>query len=215
MSVYLRIIGLLIAAGAAVLSLPVKPSSSSDDGRLVATAEIVSQKYCPVDEKLFNVVLKLRINFENRTSKALIIGKDVGKFADDQIIAKTKEELALRDYESNPIFDDFGYQDPPDFKPSILLLRSKFVLLEPGKSFETDTTVEPFVWYVSTSGRKGAINDGVHVLQLGFVSWGYTAKYLPFAKAWRKFGQLVTEEIYTEPLDFQIPKNPQIERKCD
>jgi hypothetical protein len=209
---YFRIASLLIAIG--TLSLPVGSLSSPGQGRLIATAEVTSQQYCPVEDELFKVVLSLRVKFENRTGKVLILDRQVGKFPDERIIAKTKESLALRDYEDDPIFDSFGYEDPPHFKPSAHLLRSNFVLLAPGQSLETGTSVEVFVWYASRSGRSGAINYGDHVLQMGFAGWSYTAKASQFAEAWSKFGQLVTEQIYTEPIDIQIPKDPKIEKTC-
>ena len=167
------------------------------------------------DPELFRVDITLRLKFENHTDKVLILDKQFGKFASRRIIAKNRESLANRDYEDDPIFDSFVDNDPPDFHPSVHLLHSNFVLLPPGQSFERVSTVSPFAWYVSTPGRRGAINYGDHVLQVGFLGWDYAAKASQFEEAWRKFGQLVTEEIYTEPIPFQIPRNPQIEKACN
>ena len=209
------ITSLLIAAG--TLILPVASFSPPNQGRLIATAEIVSQKYCPVeDDKVFSAVFTLRLKFENRTDKVLILDKQIGEFPNKQIIAKSMESLALRDYEADPIFDSFGVdRDPPHFKPNTRLLRSNFVRLSPGQSFQYDTKISELVWYVNTPGRKGPINYGDHVLQLGFSAWSHSAKAFQFAEAWQNFGELVTKEIYTEPIDFQIPQNPQIEKMCN
>lgn len=193
----------------------VGPYSPSDSPPVTATAAIINQKYCAMEDELFWVSLTLRVKFENRSNEVLILDKEVGKFADEQIVAANLESLALRDYESNPIFDSFGYQDPPHLKPSLNLLRANYILLAPGKSFESNTTIEIPVWYVPTGDRTGTLNYGRHVLQLGFFNWRYDAKASQFAKAWRKFGQLVTEGIYTEPIDFQIPRNPQVEKTCN
>jgi len=198
-----------------ILGLPVN-SISLSERPLIATAEIISQKYCPGDADLFRVDLDLQIKYENRTNKVLILDKQFGKFADEQIIAKSKESLALKDYESYPIFDQFVHEeDPKDFKPSVDLMRSNFILLPPGQILKIDTIVEAFVWYESKLLGKGAINYGDHVLQMGFTSWSYKAKASQFAEPWSKFGQLVTDIIYTEPIAFQIPKNPKIERTCN
>jgi hypothetical protein len=85
------------------------------------------------------VVFTLRPTFVNHTDRVLILNKQTGRFADVQRIAKSREKLELRDYEHDPIFDSFGYDDPPHFKPNADLLRSKFTLLAPGQSFESST----------------------------------------------------------------------------
>jgi hypothetical protein len=211
-----RVTSLLIATS--VVSLTAGSFLPPDQGRLIATAEIISQKYCSLkgEDKLFNVAFTLRLKYENRTDKVLILDKQIGEFPDQQIIAKSKDALALRDFEADPMFDSFGLdKDPSDFKPNTRLLRSNFVLLDPGQTFQTATTIGAFVWYVSTPGRKGPINYGDHVLQLGFSGWNHSAKAAQFAEAWRNFGELVTDEIYTEPIEFQIPKSPRIEKSCD
>jgi hypothetical protein len=189
--------------------------SSHGEERLVPIAEVISQKYCSLDNELFRVDITLRLKFENHSDQVLILDKEFGKFSSRRIVAKNRESLANRDYEDDPIFDSFVDDDPPDFKPSIHLLHSNFVLLAPGQSFERVTTVAPFAWYVSKPGRKGAINYGDHVLELGFLGWRYAAKASHFEEEWRKFGNLVTEEIHTEPLEFQIPRSPQIEKACN
>ncbi len=209
-----RITSLLIATG--LLSLTVASFSPPDQGRPLATAEIISQRYCPADDKVFKVVFALRLKFENRTDKVLILDKQIGKFVDEQIIAKSMENLALRDYEAEPIFDSFGVdRDPSHFKPNTRSLRANFILLPPGQSFQNDTTIAQFVSYVNTPGRTGPINYGDHVLQLGFSGWSHSAKASEFAEAWRNFGELVTEEIYTNPIEFQIPNNPRIQMSCN
>ena len=190
-----RINSLLIAAS--LLSLPVASFSPPNQGRLIATAGIISQKYCSVvDDKMFSAVFTLRLKFENRSDKVLILDKQIGKFPDKQIVAKSVESLALRDYEADPIFDSFGVdRDPPHFKPNTRLLRSNFIRLSPGQNLQYDTTIAEFVWYVNTAGRKGPINYGDHVLLLGFSAWSHSAKASQFAEAWQNFGELVTEEI--------------------
>jgi hypothetical protein len=213
MPLQFRFACLLIAIG--TLGLAMGAFSSHDQDRLIPTADVISQKYCSVDNELFRVDITLHLKFENHTDKVLILDKQFGKFASRTTIAKNSESLANRDYEFDPIFDSFVDDDPPDFHPSIHLLHSNFVLLSPGQSFESVSTVAPFAWYVSTPGRKGAINYGEHVLQIGFLGWSYAAKASQFEDAWRKFGQLVTKEIYTEPIVFQISRNPQIEKACN
>lgn len=214
MRAHFRFASLLIAIGALGLTM----GSFTPDGerRLTPTAEVISQKYCSLDDnELFRVDVTLHLKFENHADKTLIVDKQFGKFPSRSIIAKDSKSLANRDYEYDPIFDSFVDADPPEFNPSIRLLHSNFVLLAPGQSFERITTVGAFVWYVSKPGRKGAINYGDHVLQLGFLGWSYAAKASHFEQEWRKFGELVTEEIYTEPVVFQIPRNPQIEKACN
>jgi hypothetical protein len=208
------ITSLLIVAG--ILSQPVGPSMSSDQGELIATADIVKQEYCSTEDKLFSVALTVHVKFENRTGKTLILDKQIGKYADREIIAKSAETLEQRDYESDPIFDSFGLdKDPPHFEPSTNLLHSNFFLLQQGQSFERNITLGTFAWYTARAGRTSALNEGGHVLQIGFSSWNFKASSSTFAEAWRRFGNLVTEEIYTQPVDFQIPKNPKIDRTCN
>ena len=151
---------------------------------MIAIAEVISQKYCSLDDALFRIDITLHLRFENRTDKVLILDKQFGKFPSRRIIAKSRESLALRDYEVDPLFDSLG-EDPPHFTPSMGLLRSNFILLAAGQSFESDTTVDVFVWHVSKPDRKGAINYGDHALQMGFLGWSYTAKASQFEQAWR------------------------------
>jgi hypothetical protein len=205
----------IVLIGAGALGLAMGPFSSHGGQRLIPTAEVISQKYCSLDNEVFKVDITLHLKFENHTDKVLILDKQFGKFPSRRIIAKSRESLAQRNYEDDPIFESFVDDDPPHFNPSIHLLRSNFVLLAPGQSFERTSTVEVFARYVSKSGRSGAINYGDHVLQIGFLGWSYSANASAFEEAWRKFGQLVTEEIYTEPILLQIPKNPQINNACN
>jgi len=213
MPLHSRFVIPLIAAG--TLGLAIASFSSDAEERLTPTAELISQKYCSLDDGLFRVDITLHLKFENRSDKVLILDKQFGRFTSRNIIAKNSESLANRDYEYDPIFDSFADDDPPHFKPATHFLSSNFFLLASGQSFERVTTVGLFAWYTSAPGRKGAINYGDHVLQIGFPGWRYAAKASQFEEAWRKFGQLVTEEIYTEPITFQIPRNPQIDKACN
>jgi hypothetical protein len=210
MPFHLRITSLLVATG--MLSLPVGLFSPPDHGRLIATAEIINQKYCPVEDELFKVILTLRLKYENRTDKMLILDKQIGKFPDERIIAKSRKSLALRDYEDDPFFDSFGYEDPPHFKPSIDLLRSNFILLTPGQSFDSGTTVEVFVWYESKPPRKGAINYGDHVLQMGFVGWRYAARAFQFAEAWRNLVNSSRRRFTQSPLISRYQRAQELKR---
>lgn len=204
---------LLIAVGALAGTMGSLPPQGEE--RLMPSAEVISQEYCSIGNELFRADITLHLKFENHTDKVLILDKEFGKFPSRRIIARSRENLAQRDYEDDPIFESFVNDDPPHFNPSIQLLRSNFVLLAPGQSVERTTTVEAFARYMSKSGRSGAINYGDHVLQLGFLGWRYAAKASQFEEAWRKFGQLVTKEIYTEPIPFQIPRNPRIGKACN
>jgi hypothetical protein len=141
MPLQFRFAFLLIAIGTQGLVLGSFPSHGED--RLRPTADVISQKYCSADNELFRVDTTLHLKFENHTDKVLILDKQFGKLASRSIIAKNSESLANRDYEYDPIFDSIADDDPPDFHPSIHLLHSNFVLLAPGQSFESVSTVAP------------------------------------------------------------------------
>lgn len=71
---YFRFAILLILTG--MIGFPLRSSSSPGERRLLATVEVISQKYCSAqDDELFALNLELRVNLQNHSDKVLILDK--------------------------------------------------------------------------------------------------------------------------------------------
>jgi hypothetical protein len=188
--------------------------STSEERPLRVTAVLLDQTYCEGDAELFRVDLKLRLRFENRTDQKLILDKEIGKLYYRIGVARDKEELAARNFESHPILDWFfsdkdplpkeAFPDAPD---------QSFAILVPGDSFEVERTVGVFAQYATERNVAGAIRSGVHFLQVELSPWTRPGDPKEFGRDWRAFGRLVTETLETAPLEFLVPPNPKV-GKC-
>jgi hypothetical protein len=86
--------------------------------------------------------------------------------------------------------------------------------LSPGQTFESEINASVVVQYENPKNFVGSIRPGIHVFQMELSAWNHPGEASEYAKSWRKFGQLVTGVVKTEPLEIRIPSHPNVEEKC-
>jgi len=188
---------------------------TKDDQPLRAVPEFVGTRYCYGDAEVYSVWLKLRVRFVNRTDRTLILERAIGKAWYGVKVARNLQRLAAGDYEYNPNIDWFSTKknELPE-QPRTDSPGADFVFLAPGGAFEKEINTEVFAQYENSKSFRGSIRPGVHVFQMELSAWSHPGKASEFADSWRKFGELVTGVIKTEPLEIRIPSDPKVERNC-
>jgi hypothetical protein len=176
------------------------------DGRVEA------QTYCGGGPVPLSVSMKIGLRFTNLSDHRVILAKKIrGPLAIR--VAKSPEALRTERFEYNPNIDAAVDElpgppmlgDTPDSK--------HFCILAPGKSFETHVSS---VIFASQTGEKGLVGKGKHVLQLGLETWPYQWPWYrsidasKLADQWKKYGQLIRGNIYTEPIPFIIPEKVRV-----
>jgi hypothetical protein len=191
------------------------PHSAKDEQPLEAIPELVGTRYCYGDAEVYSVWLKLRLKYVNRTDKTLILDKEIGNAWYGEKVARNLDDLAAAKYEYDPNIDRvFSDKDKLPGKPHSDLPNSDFVVLAPGETFEGEINASVVAQYENPKNFAGSIGPGVHVLQLELSTWNHPGDASAFAKSWRKFGELVTGVVKTEPLEIRIPSDPKVERTC-
>jgi hypothetical protein len=204
----LTVIPILLTAS---VSLPTK-----DDQPLRVIPELIGKRYCYGDAEVFSIWLKLQVKYVNRTDKTLILDKEIGKAWYGVKVARNLEDLESGTYEYNPNIDWlFSDKDKlPDW-PSPDSPGPDFAILTPGQTFESEIDTWVVAQYENPKKFPGSIRPGVHVLQMELSAWNHPGEVSAFEKSWRKFGNLVTGVIKTEPLEIRVPSNPKVEKKCE
>jgi hypothetical protein len=213
----------LLACAFALLLLSAEPMSralavpqpAQDDQSIKAIPELIGARYCYGDAEVYSVGLKLRMKYVNRTHKTLILDKEIGKAWYGEKVARNLDDLAAGKYEYNPNEDwFFSDKDKLPDKPNTDSLSSDFVVLAPGETFVSEINAAVVAQYENPKNFAGSIRSGVHILQLELSAWNHPGESAVFAESWRKFGELVTGVIKTEPLEIRIPLDPKVEKEC-
>jgi hypothetical protein len=181
---------------------------------LSAKPVLVGTQYCYGDSEVYSVWLKLRVKYTNRTEKTLILDKEIGKAWFGVEVARNLDELAAGNYEYHPNIDWFYSKDNLPVRPSPASPGRDFEVLVPGGRYEGEIDTFVVAQYENPKSFAGSLKPGVHFLQMELAAWNHLGKPSEFARAWRKFGELVTGVIKTEPLEIRIPLNPKVERNC-
>jgi hypothetical protein len=185
--------------------------STTNEEPLRTTAVLLDQSYCVGDIDLFRVDLSLRLRFENQTDQKLILDKGVGTLYYRIGVARNREGLAAKKFESHPMIDwFFSDKDPIPKDADPKSPDASFVILSPGDSFETARTASVFAQYDGKKTVAGTIPSGPHVLQMELSSWTRPGEPEEFFRKWNPFGRLVTEVLKTEPIEFRVPSNPKV-----
>ena len=191
------------------------PHSAKEGQSIKAIPELVGTRYCYGDAEVYSVWLKLRMKYVNRTEKTLILDKEIGKAWYGEKVALNLDDLVAKKYEYNPNVDwFFSGKDKLPSKPNSDSPSSDFVVLAPGETFVSEINATVVAQYENPKNFSGSIRAEVHVLQLELSAWNHPGESALFAESWRKFGELVTGVVKTEPLDIRIPSDPKVEKKC-
>jgi hypothetical protein len=189
--------------------------STAQDKPIKAVPELISTRYCYGDAEVFSVWLKFRGKYVNRTDKTLILDKEIGKIWFDERVARNVNDLSAGKYEYNAFIDHIlSDKDDLPKKPDAESSGSDFVILAPGQAFESSKDASVVAQYENPRHPAGSITSRSHVFQLAITAWNHPGEASESAKSLQKFGELVTGVIETEPLEIQIPSNPEVERDC-
>jgi hypothetical protein len=207
---------LVMMSAIAVLPALGVPQSAKDDQSIKAMPELVGTRYCYADAETYSVWLKLRVRYVNRAEKTVILDKEIGKAYYRGKVAKNLEDLAAGKYESNAVIDWFftDKEKLPD-RPSIGSPGAEFAVLTPDDRFESEINTGVVAQYENPKNFAGTIRSGTHVFQMELSAWNHPGEASVFAESWRKFGELVTGVIKTEPLEIRIPSDPKVEKNCN
>jgi hypothetical protein len=188
---------------------------TTQDQPLKAVSELVGTRYCYGDTEVFSVWLRLRVKYVNRSERTVILDKEIGKAWYGEKVARTLEDLSAGKYEYNPNNDwFFSDKDKLPDVPNAQSPSPDFVILSPGQTFESEINASVVAQYEAPKDFAGSVRPGVHVFQMELSAWNHPGEASEFAKSWRKFGDLVTGVVKTEPLEIRIPSNPNVERDC-
>jgi hypothetical protein len=177
------------------------------ESRLRVDGKVREQSFCGGGPKLFSVTMKVGLRFTNLSKRPLILARNVqGPIAIR--VAKDPEALRAGRFEYNPSLDSAVAKlpDSPQFGniPNLEYL----CILPPGEVFKTQISA---VIFGSQTGKKGLVGKGKHVLQLGLEVWPYQWPWhkpidaAQLADRWKEYGQLITGNIFTEPIPFTVP----------
>ena len=192
-----------------LLAQPAIVNPTSDEQPLEVKAKVISQRYCRGESDVEAIWLNLRLQVINGTDEKLIVQKNIGHAWYRTIVARDKEALAKGVYEDDP---EIMWGEAEVRGPSGVVPGEDFTILEPGKSFETESFVDVVVAIGAPSPlNKGLIRTGNHVLQLKLRTWPYVVRPEPFREKWIKYGQLVYESVKSEPLALFVPQDSEFQ----
>lgn len=178
---------------------------------LTLHAEVLRQAYCPLNGDFFSVRLSLRLRFTNQSHENVILARHF----DEPLIfraATDADALARGEFEFNPSFDVYRVKPAGVPRWGKAPEDNKFVILAPGKSYET-LAQDSFA--AARSLTPGFLAAGDHVLQVGVSTW--PMKFQPtgadaLAKRWQRYGTLQSGQIFAGPVAFSIPRNVDVQR---
>jgi hypothetical protein len=194
-----------------LLAQPAIVNPTGDEQSLEVNPKVISQRFCRGESGVGAIWLNLRLQVINGTDKKLIVQKNIGRAWYRTIVARDKEALAKGVYESDPEIE-FMSGEAEVRGPSDMVPGADFTILEPGKSFETESFVDVVVAVGAPSPlNKELIRTGNHVLQLKLSTWPYVVRPESFREKWKKYGKLVYESVKSEPLALSVPQDSEFQ----
>jgi hypothetical protein len=201
---------LLLGSNPVLRAVAISHQSNVERG-LKAVPMLINERYCYGDAEVFSVWLTLRVKYTNHTDQKLILDRGIGQAWYGVKVARNLEDLLAGRYEYNPNID---WTESRQEKLKSDSPGGHFIVLAPGETFQSEINAAVIAQYENPKNLAGAITPGSHVLQLELSAWGRAEDASKFAKSWRKFGDLVTGVIRTEPLEIKIPSAPNVEKNC-
>jgi hypothetical protein len=202
-----------VAAAVAVIVTPSPASRVDDPPPLKLTAEILGQKYCHATDKTFGVIFRVKMRVLNQSSQKLIVEKTLRDGGYGLAIASDAKSMSEGKFLFNPDVEWQIEHDPPEpgVEPG-----GDFAILAPGKSFQAEREL-----LASTVARRhdsdeipNTLRSGNYLLRIAFSTWDYIPDPEKVQKRWKPFGRLVFDEIFSEPLPFNLPPDPKLS-KCN
>lgn len=172
--------------------------------QLQLALSVADRRYCSTT----NLRLKLRLVFTNIGNMPIVLDRQsstVGNYK----VSRTPEDAANNKYEADVIIDYsllhiFRFDLPSE---------SKFVILKPKESYETETELDiPFI-YDGTASTNDDLHAGSHVLQIKVWTWYYPQSAEEWRVRWQAKGFLWSDAVTSLPMQFTLEKHPRL-AKC-
>jgi hypothetical protein len=222
-SYYLRLKGkahimmraILMRAGLTVLALwPVcSGAAQTESQKLVIATSILSQRYyyCASSPDLGTLQLRLRLRYTNAGNQKLILYRGEDLFYQARIRSLRIAD-GIRPYEIMVLNARYlEVENEPVEQPAP---GSLFIILGPGASYETETTVGIGVAGQSAHRARHAILEGEHALQLIVSTW-YRSRNLAetLRERWQRKGLLWYSTVASNEIRFKAER-PQSPAPC-
>lgn len=184
--------------------------TGEDDTRKIRVdGKVVTQTYCDARSSLYSVSMEISLRFTNLSDRPAILSRKLPSPSEVRV-AKTPEALRSQMFEYNPNLDPAVARLPRSPSLGHVPDSRYFTILRPKESFEAQVST---VVFGTQTGKKGFVEKGKHVLQLGMETWPYQWPISApidahkLADEWSEYGHLVTGFLYTEPIDLTIPED--------
>lgn len=173
---------------------------------LDATAAILSQRYCHVDDTSFSVLMEVKVRLTNTSDTPVILSRRIDSPSVVRV-ARTTEAGEAGQFEYAPNVDTFVSENSPHPAFGDVPNSKEFIVLSHGETYEMTISTGVFGTKRRTSGH-GLINRGSHVLQLAISVWPYYGyeDIDGLRKKWSRLGTLQTGVVYTNLIPFRIPE---------
>jgi hypothetical protein len=172
--------------------------------QLIITANITGEQYCLNSPVMATLQLRLHLRYTNTSTQKLILYKGEDLFYQAKIRAKVAPTGA-KPYEVVVLNARYlEEENEPVEQPAPGKL---FVILQPGASYETDTTVGVGITNGSGQRDRHAIMEGEHTLQLVVSTWyrsqGVAEK---LRKQWQRKGLLWSMPVMSNAITFRAER---------
>jgi hypothetical protein len=171
--------------------------------------EPLAKRYCTGDKEGGTVHVQCVLRFMNVGSEPLLLYKGSG-IARKQVAARSKEDLRVKRY----ALEGFITTVYANLEVSMSLgprPGSSFVILTPGKTFETKALIAiPVKWRAS---NLAGLMPGHYLVQIEVETWPESPELGEMLhERWKKWGSLWFEPYVTsEPLAITIERDPKTE----
>jgi hypothetical protein len=179
----------------------VRSFTQDKDAELQLVTRVLEQRYCSdsAAEDQFNVKMQLELQYRNAGKKPIIFAKDGDVILGYKSAPTIKDIEALSFREITAIRRRSGVSEDGD-KPS-----SDFVTLRPNQTFLVET-------YFTLPYSSDWVLKENQILQIAVSTWPGTKKQSDDLKdKWKSIGLLWTDDVRSQPMQFAIEQDPQIE----
>ena len=172
----------------------------------------LGEQHCQSYPDAFSVALRLGSRLRNESSEKIIVARNLGS-PFHASVSTSSEELKQGHFVYDPSVLEVSNQNPspsekfeerPDF--------ARFVILDPGDEFETETWAH-VIADLTTSQRPSANygpTAGQYFMQVQLRTWPYAAteesEMRRIEETWRPWGILFTAAIKSRPFPITLPE---------
>ena len=176
-------------------------------GVLSMSATALDQKVCKNQANLFTVYVKLRVSLVNRSTRNLIIPRDLPAPYKLRIsTSRANADKGLFIYDPDPYFVSSAKNKEPQFnaEPN----KDTFIILEPGRERNY------FLWagFLDNGLKTGGagVGTGMYYAQAIVATWPYEMeenRLNAIARKWSRVGIIPARTMTTNVFELSIPNN--------